>query len=31
MGYATQIISVQKDKYQYTVQLEKSLMSLMKL
>lgn len=23
MGYATQIISVQKDKYQYTVQLEK--------
>ncbi len=22
MGYATQIISVQKDKYQYTVQLE---------
>lgn len=31
MGYATQIISVQKDKYQYTVQLEKNLMNLMKL
>ena len=29
MGYATRIISVQKDKYQYTVQLEKKPYELM--